>query len=87
MKFYRDNTCTLREVSFAAMIPMSTLNSWDKGFDDNMNPIIVPDKRGKTGKVTIDTVKTITEIAHDYQTRNTFYNKKKNYCTESLQSK
>jgi len=69
VKFYRDNTCTLREASFAAMIPMSTLNSWNKGFDDNMNPIIVPDKRGKTGKVTIDTVKTIIETARNYQTR------------------
>lgn len=69
MKFYRDNTCTLREASFAAMIPMSTLNNWDKGFDDNMNPIIVPDKRGKTGKVTIDTVKTIIETALNHQTK------------------
>jgi len=69
VKFYRDNTCTLREASFAAMIPISTLNSWDKGFDDSMNPIIVPDKRGKTGKVTIDTVKTIIETARNYQTR------------------
>ena len=67
MKFYRDNTCTIREASFAAMIPMSTLNSWNKGFDDNMNPIIVPDKRGKIGKVTIDIVKTIIETARNYQ--------------------
>lgn len=64
--FYRDNTCTLREASFAAMIPMSTLNSWNKEFDDNMNPIIVPDKRGKTGKVTIDTVRSIIETARNY---------------------
>lgn len=67
MKFYRDNTCTLREVSFAAMIPMSTLNTWNKEFDDNMNPIIIPDKRGKTGKVTIDIVRTIIETAHNYK--------------------
>ena len=69
MKFYRDNTCTLREVSFSAMIPMSTLNSWNKEFDDNMNLIIVPDKRGKAGKVTIDTVKAIIKAAIDYQTK------------------
>lgn len=67
MKFYRDNTCTLREASFAAMIPMSTLNSWNKEFDDNLNPIIVPDKRGKTGKVSIDTVSTVIETARNYQ--------------------
>jgi len=69
VKFYRNNTCGLREVSFATMIPMSTLNSWNKGFDDNMHPIIVPDKRGKTGKVTLDTVKTIIKAASDYQTK------------------
>jgi len=69
VKFYRYNTCTLREASFAVMIPMSTLNSWNKGFDDNMNPIIVPDKRGKTGKVAIDTVKIIIETARNYQTK------------------
>jgi len=67
VKFYRDNTCTLREASFAAMIPMSTLNSWNKEFDDNLNPIIVPDKRGKTGKVSIDTVSTVIETARNYQ--------------------
>jgi len=67
VKFYRDNTCTLREASFAAMIPMSTLNSWNKEFDDNLNSIIVPDKRGKTGKVSIDTVSTVIETARNYQ--------------------
>lgn len=69
VKFYRNNTCGLRETSFATMLPMSTLNSWNKGFDDNMHPIIVPDKRGNTGKVTLDTVKTIIKAASDYQTR------------------
>jgi len=61
--FYRNNTCGLRESSFAMMIPMSTLNSWNKEFDDNMHPIIVPDKRGKAGKVTLDMVKKIVKIA------------------------
>lgn len=67
MKFYRNNTCTLKEASFAAMIPMSTLNSWNKEFDDNMNPIIIPDKRGRKGKVTIDIVRTIIETARNCQ--------------------
>jgi hypothetical protein len=69
VKFYRNNACGLREASFATMIPMSTLNSWNKGFDDNMQPIIVPDKRGNTGKVTIDTVKTIIKAASYHQTK------------------
>lgn len=50
------------------MIPLSTLNSWNKEFDDNMHPIIVPEKRGKTGKVTLDMVRDIVEIAKEYKT-------------------
>ncbi len=69
MTFYRNNTCVLREASYAMMIPMSTLNSWNKAFDDKMIPIIVPDKRGKAGKVTLGTVRKIIEIARHYKTR------------------
>ena len=69
MIFYRDNSCGLRETSFAMMIPTSTLNSWDKAFDDNMHFIIVPDKRGKAGKVTLDMVRKIVEIANHYKTQ------------------
>jgi hypothetical protein len=49
------------------MIPMSTLNSWNKEFDGNMHPIIVPDKRGKAGKVTLDMVRAIVKIAKYYK--------------------
>jgi len=49
------------------MIPMSTLNSWNKEFDGNMHPIIVPDKRGKAGKVTLDMVREIIKIAKYYK--------------------
>jgi len=45
---------------------MSTLNSWNKEFDDNMHPIIVPDKRGKAGKVTLNMVRDIIEVAKRY---------------------
>ncbi|MCF6246059.1 MAG: hypothetical protein L3J69_01730 [Desulfobacula sp.] len=59
MIFHRNNSSGLRESSFAMMIPTSTLNSWNKAFDDNMHLIITPDKRGKTGKVTLDMVRKI----------------------------
>ncbi len=49
------------------MIPMGTLNSWNKEFDGNMHPIIVPDKRGKAGKVTLDMVREIVKIAKYYK--------------------
>ena len=67
MRFYRENTCGLRKTSFVMMIPMSTLNSWDKGFDSNLHPFIVPDKRGKAGKVTPGMVRKIIEIAKHYK--------------------
>ena len=49
------------------MIPMGTLNSWNKEFDDNMHSIVVPDKRGKAGKVTLDMVREIVKIAKGYK--------------------
>jgi len=52
------------------MVPMSTLNSWDQTFDKNMQPIIVPDKRGKTGKVTMEMVKKIIEEAGHHKAKN-----------------
>jgi hypothetical protein len=59
----------LRETSFATLIPMSTLNSWNKEFDENVRPIITPDKRGKSGKVTLDMVRKIIKIANLYKTK------------------
>jgi hypothetical protein len=47
---------------------MSTLNSWNKEFDENMCPIIIPDKRGKSGKVTLDMVRKTVETAKLYIT-------------------
>ncbi|NOX33635.1 MAG: transposase family protein [Deltaproteobacteria bacterium] len=69
MIFHRNNSSGLRESSFAMMIPTSTLNSWNKAFDDNMRLIIIPDKRGKAGKVTLDMVRKIVKIANHYKTQ------------------
>ncbi len=51
------------------MIPMATLNSWNKEFDGNMHPIIVLDKRGKASKGTLDMVREIIKIAKYYKTK------------------
>ena len=42
---------------------MSTLSGWNQGFDEKMNPLIVPENRGKASKVTIKTVKRIVDKA------------------------
>jgi hypothetical protein len=66
--FYRGNSCGLRESSFAMMMPASTLNGWNKAFDNNMHFITVPDKRGKAGRVTLDMVRKIVKTANHYKT-------------------
>ena len=42
---------------------MSTLGVWNKGFDENLKPLVVPDNRGKTAKVTVEIVRCIVEKA------------------------
>jgi hypothetical protein len=65
--FLRDHNLGLRNTSFSLLVPASTLNGWNKEFDSNMHPIIVPDKRGKTGKVTLNMVREIVKIAKHYK--------------------
>jgi hypothetical protein len=42
---------------------MSTLSGWNQGFDVKMNPLIVPENRGKASNVTIKIVKRIVDKA------------------------
>ena len=44
-------------------VPFSTLNYWNQGFDEKLNSLIIPENRGKTGKVTIEIVKSIVNKA------------------------
>jgi hypothetical protein len=49
------------------ILKISTLSEWDKLFDERMTPLILPDDRGKAGKITVEMVKKIVEIATDMQ--------------------
>ena len=42
---------------------MSTLGCWNKGFDEDLKPLVGPDNRGKTAKVTVEMVRFIVEKA------------------------
>ena len=42
---------------------MSTLGVWNKGFDETLKPLVVPDNRGKAAKVTVEIVRCIVEKA------------------------
>jgi len=44
-------------------MPASTLISWDKGFDTDMKPFVVPDRRGRDRKLGMEMVRTIVTQA------------------------
>jgi hypothetical protein len=49
------------------ILKISTLSEWDKLFDERMTPLILPDDRGKSSKISVEMVKKIVEIATDMQ--------------------
>ena len=51
------------------VVPPNTLLNWNRGFDENLRPLIMPEKRGKTTKVTSDMVRRIVEHAKGYEDR------------------
>ena len=51
------------------MLAVGTLDSWNRGFDAHMNPYRVIDRRGKTGKVTIEVVRQIVDKAAELKGR------------------
>ena len=55
----RDNDRPLRESSWVLALSVGTLSNWNEGFDERMKPLVIPDRRGKTGKVTASMVKDI----------------------------
>ena len=46
-------------------VKMSTLSEWNQMFDDRMNPVKLPDGRGKATKVTADIVRAIVDAARE----------------------
>jgi hypothetical protein len=44
-------------------VSTSTLSCWNQGFDQNMKPLKIPDKRGKASKVTLEIVRRVCRKA------------------------
>lgn len=65
----RDKDWPLRKTSWVLALSIGTLSNWNEGFDKKMKPLVVPDKRGKTGKVTVATVKDIVAEAKKWKDR------------------
>lgn len=53
----------MREAAWALGLALSTLNDWNRGFDHAMQPLIVPDHRGKKAKITVDVVRIVVNAA------------------------
>jgi hypothetical protein len=51
------------------VVPPSTLLAWNQVFDENLRPLTMPEKRGKTAKVTVDMVRRIIAHANGYPGR------------------
>jgi hypothetical protein len=50
-------------------VKISTVSEWNQMFDDRMNPVILPDGRGKATKVTADIVRRIVEAARELKAK------------------
>lgn len=65
----RDKGWPLRKSSWVLALSMGTLINWNQGFDETMKPLVVPDKRGRTGKVTVEIVKDVIAEAKKWKDR------------------
>jgi hypothetical protein len=59
----------LRKLSWVMGFSIGTLSNWNQGFDETMKPLVVPDKRGRTGKVTVEIVKDVVAEAKKWKDR------------------
>lgn len=67
MSFLRNGGRPLRQAAWALSLSAGTLSRWDRGFDSDMSPLTIPDNRGKSGKVTADTVRRVVEEAEKWK--------------------
>ena len=63
VNFYRDETQPVRKIAWIFSLSVSALNDWNQIFDEKMRPIVQPDHRGKSCKVTPELVKRVVEEA------------------------
>jgi len=56
-------------VAWVLGLPSGTLSGWDQGFDEQVRPYRMVDKRGTCGKVTIEIVRQVVEMAKDFRDR------------------
>jgi len=67
VRFFRNESQTLRETAWALRVPVGTLGTWNQGFDEQMNSYQVVDRRGKSGKVTLEVVRQVVDKAKEFK--------------------
>ncbi len=48
-------------------VKTSTLCEWNHVFDKGMNPLVLPDKRGKAARITVEVVREVVEAAEEFK--------------------
>jgi transposase InsO family protein len=56
----------LREIGWLLHLKVSTLAEWNGLFDARMQPLIIPNRRGRSAKVTTVLVRTVVQLAREY---------------------
>lgn len=69
MRYLRNYPFPLRMIAWALRTSIATLSDWDKLFDSNLVPYRRPEKRGKSGKVPIDTVRAVVNKAKEVKSK------------------
>jgi len=67
VRFFRNESQTVRETAWVLRVPVGTLGTWNQGFDEQMNPYQVLDRRGKSGKVTLEVVRQVVDNAKEFK--------------------
>lgn len=67
--FLRDESQSLRQTAWNLMLAVGTLDSWNRGFDAHMKSYRSIDRRGKSGKVTVEVVRQIVDKAAELKGR------------------
>jgi hypothetical protein len=56
-------------MSWFLMLPVGTLSTWNQGFDEQMRRYEAVDRRGKSGKITIEIVREVVEAAKELKAK------------------
>ena len=69
MSYLRNYSFPIRMIAWALRMSIATLSDWDKLFDPDLVLFKQPERRGKSGKVTIEIVRSVVNKAKEIQSQ------------------